>query len=307
MQKNNLKRAALAATAGSRATSQNPEEATVKHLRSKVYDVIRDDDKNKLSGTLFDTVIISFIVVNLIFIILDTFHMPAWYRGISRTVEILAVFVFTAEYLLRIWTAPLLYAHLRPATARLRYIFSLMALVDLVSILPFYLSIFLPTGLTTLRALRAVRLIRVFKINRYNSSFFIMAKIFRKKAHQLISSAFVLFILMLVAAMLMYDIESLAQPDKFDNAFSGFWWAISTVTTIGYGDLYPITNAGKVLAGLIAFLGIALVAVPTGIISAGFVEESRLLQKETPAREAILDAPHEEEKLYCPYCGKRLE
>ena len=104
---------------------------------------------------------------------------------------------------------------------------------------------------------------------------------------------FVVVILMIMASILMYSIEYDAQPDVFQNAFSGFWWAIATLTTVGYGDIYPVTVAGKILGACIALLGIGLVAVPTGIISAGFVENIAI-ENET------------EEKTYCPYCGKNL-
>lgn len=274
----------------------------MKKLRSKVYDIIREDDVNKLSGTIFDSILIGFIIVNVIFIILDTFHLPAWYQMISRIVETVAVAVFSLEYIVRVWTAPLVYPHKKPIVARLTYIFSFMALIDLLSILPFYLPLFVPTGLEALRSLRIIRLFRVFKITRYTDALTIIGNVFKKKAHQLFSSVLIVFLLMLVASMIMYDIESAAQPDKFDNAFSAFWWAVSTVTTIGYGDLYPITTLGKIIGGIIAFLGVGLVAVPTGIISAGFVEESRLMEKK---KEHATKPAHNKE--YCPYCGNKLE
>lgn len=109
---------------------------------------------------------------------------------------------------------------------------------------------------------------------------------------------FVVTLLMIIASVLMYSIENAAQPEVFDNAFSALWWAIATITTVGYGDIYPVTVAGKILSTIIALLGIALVAVPTGIISAGFIEQ-------------ITDSPKSEQednvKPYCPYCGHKLE
>lgn len=138
--------------------------------------------------------------------------------------------------------------------------------------------------------LRIVRLFRVFKLNRYTSALSTIATVFKKKKSQLISSIFVVLLLMIIAAVLMYSIENEAQPDVFENAFSALWWAIATLTTVGYGDIYPVTVLGKILSAVIALLGIGLVAVPTGIISAGFME--------------TID--HDEEKCYCPYCGKKI-
>lgn len=275
----------------------------MKKLRSRVYNVIREDDENKLSGTIFDSFIIAFIIISIVFVILDTFHLPAWYQATSRVVELAAMVVFSAEYILRIWTAPLAYPDKTPAMARIKYIFSPMALVDLLSILPSYLPLFLPSAFTALRGLRIIRLLRVFKITRYNDTLTVMGRVFKKKAHQLFSSTIIVFLLMLIASMVMFDIESAAQPDKFDNAISAFWWAVSTVTTVGYGDLYPITTAGKIIGSAIAFMGIGLVAVPTGIISAGFIEESQAMEREAH-QAAHTSAPSKE---YCPYCGNKLE
>lgn len=275
----------------------------MKSFRNTVYNVIREDDQNKLSGTIFDSIIIAFITINIAFIILDTFELPAWYQAISKTIEFVAVIVFSIEYILRIWTAPLAYPDKKPAAARLKYMVSPLALIDLLSILPSYFPLFLPSSFAALRAMRIVRLLRVFKITRYNSALSVISRVFKQKAQQLFSSTLIVFILMLIASMLMYDIEHTAQPDKFDNAFSAFWWAISTVTTVGYGDLYPITTAGKIIGGIIAFLGIGLVAIPTGIISAGFVEESRKVEREH-VKEKSAESP---QKTHCPYCGNKLD
>lgn len=294
-------------------------------MRQKVYNLIREDDENKLSGTIFDSLIIGFIILNVVFIILDTFHFGETYMKVSSVVEIVSVIVFTIEYILRIWTAPLIYPDRKPGLARLRYAVRFMAVIDLLSILPFYLPFFFPLGLTAVRSLRIIRLLRIFKINRYTAGFTMIAYVFKRKARQLLSSVVVIFMLMLIAAVIMYNIESEVQPDKFVNAFSAFWWALSTVTTIGYGDLYPITPLGQVLGGLIALLGIGLVAMPTGIISAGFIEATKLSEEQgIEAVEEALDEPvelhhrlekqddsveldEEDHKKYCPYCGHKLD
>ncbi len=286
-----------------------------KSWQKRVYNLIREDDENDLSGTIFDSIIIVFILLNVVVIVVDTFHFSGGYLVFSRIVELVSVVVFSAEYLLRIWTAPLMYPDRRPSRARLKYIFSFMALIDLVSILPFYLPFFIPIKLGVLRSLRILRLLRVFKISRYTSALDIMGRVFRKKAYLLFSSVLIVFLLMLIGSVIMFEIESGAQPDKFDNAFSAFWWALSTVTTIGYGDLYPITTAGKLLGGVIALLGVGLVAVPTGIISAGFIEESRHAEHQEAERAAHHNEPGKggttsregRKKRYCPYCGEELE
>lgn len=299
----------------------------MKELQRKVYNLIREDDENKLSGTIFDSLIVGFIILNVVFIILDTFHFGDAYTRVSSVVELVSVIVFTIEYALRLWTAPLAYVDRRPALARLRYAVTFMAVIDLLSILPFYIPFVFPMGLSAVRSLRIIRLLRVFKINRYTAGFTMIAYVFKRKARQLVSSVVVIFMLMLIAAVIMYNVESQVQPDKFSNAFSAFWWALSTVTTIGYGDLYPITPLGQLLGSIIALLGIGLVAMPTGIISAGFVEASKLSEeKGIEAVEKAIDEPvelhhspeaqdhslaaeedGEDHKKYCPYCGHKLD
>ena len=169
-----------------------------------------------------------------------------------------------------------------------------MALIDLFAILPFYIPFLIPIDLRVLRALRIVRLFRLFKINRYTTAINKLTKVFRKTSYQLLSSMFIVFLLMIITSVIMYNVENAAQPDVFENAFSGMWWAVATLTTVGYGDIYPITAIGKFLSAIIALLGIGLVAVPTGIISAGFME-------------CINDEKENDQKHFCPYCGKNID
>jgi voltage-gated potassium channel len=246
---------------------------------------------------VFDWFIIVLISVNVLLVILDTFHgIPNDVKQIFSYIEVFSVAVFTIEYLLRLWIADYLFPNETPTRTRVKYIISFMALVDLLAILPFYLPFIFPIDLRVLRMVRLLRLLRMFKFNRYTSALATVGSVLKRKATQLLSSMFVVAILMVMASILMYNIEYEAQPDVFENAFSGLWWAIATLTTVGYGDIYPITILGKVLGAVIALLGIGLVAVPTGIISAGFMEDI------THEKEAA-----KEEKHFCPYCGKNLD
>ncbi len=170
-----------------------------------------------------------------------------------------------------------------------------MALVDLLAILPFYLPFIIPIDLRVLRMVRLLRILRILKVNRYTSALSAVGNVIKSKASQLISSMLVVLVLMVMASVLMYNVESEAQPEVFENAFSGMWWAVATLTTVGYGDIFPVTALGKALSAVIALLGIGLVAVPTGIISAGFMENI------TARNDGAI-----EEKHFCPYCGKRI-
>ena len=264
-------------------------------MKKKIYEIINSSDCPSMASRIFDTVIVSLIIVNVITVIADTFKLPEYISHILSYIEVFSVIVFTVEYLLRIYVADLLYPDLPPFRARLRYIRSFMAVIDLLAILPFYIPYIIPIDLRVIRMLRIIRLLRVFKINRYTTALSTIANVFKRKKHQLLSSVAVVFILMIISSVLMYNIENEAQPEAFENALSALWWAVATFTTVGYGDIYPVTVLGKILSGVIAILGIGLVAVPTGIISAGFMEEIDDSDKEV------------DEKHYCPYCGKKIK
>lgn len=265
----------------------------MKNWQRKMYELIRDDDENNFAANVFDGIIILLIFISTVQVVLDTFSLPAAVVRISRGVEVFSVVVFTAEYLLRVWTAPQADPARSPLRARLHYLVRPMAVIDLLAILPFYLPFVFPIDLRVLRVLRMVRLFRLLKINRYTTALGSIGRVLRRKASQLLSSVFVVLLLMLVSAVLMYHIENAAQPDKFANALDALWWAVATFTTVGYGDLYPITAAGRLLSAVIALLGIGLVAVPTGIISSGFIEQ---MNEENQSPEAA----------YCPHCGRKL-
>ncbi len=265
----------------------------MKRLREKVFHSIRVGDNQGLVSLLFNGLIVVLILVNLVIVFAETFPVDPVERSWLDAIDMLCIIVFSIEYALRVWTADFLYSNLSPAKARLKYIFSFMSLIDLVAILPFYLPFLLPIDLKVLRTLRLIRLLRLVKLKRYLDALISIGAVFRKKASQLIASMLVLVVLMLIASTLMYNVENAAQPDKFRNALDSMWWAVATITTVGYGDVYPVTAMGKVLGSAIALLGIALIAVPTGIISSGFFE---LMKKE-----------QQESKHYCPHCGKSLD
>jgi voltage-gated potassium channel len=169
----------------------------------------------------------------------------------------------------------------------------------LLSILPFYLPFFFNVDLRVLRSLRLARLLRIFKANRYTYAIQKVLFVIKNKSTELLSSIFVIFVLMLISSVLMYSVESPVQPEVFKNGFSGLWWAVATFTTVGYGDIYPITSIGRFLSAIIALLGIGLVAVPTGIVTSGFMEAN--------SEENENENSSDDEKHFCPYCGKNLD
>lgn len=244
----------------------------VKKLRRGVYEVIRDDVHESAANRLFNAALIALILLTVVFVVADSFDTPAWYRRLSLGFELFTIVVFTLEYLLRLWTAPEAYPGMSPAKARARFCLSFTGAVDLLATAPYYLMLLSPVNAGVLRTLRLVRLFMIVKVNRYTHALDTIAAVLRRKAAQLASSMMTVLMLMVIFSVLIYNVENRYQPEVFANSFSGLWWAVSTITTIGYGDIFPITVLGKVLGGILAVLGIGLIAVPTGIISAGFVE-----------------------------------
>ena len=214
------------------------------------------------------------IILNLAVTIMLTFEeLRASYGTVLEVILQITLLFFVQDYLFRLWTAKFQYEAFPEWKAILKYIFSIHGLIDLFSFLPEYLPIFFPGGTVAFRMVRIVRIFRLFRINYYFDSLSVINAVLRNRKQQLMSSVFIISMLMIAASLCMYSIEHEAQPEVFNNAFSGIWWAASSLLTVGYGDIYPITTMGKVFGIFITFLGVGVVAIPTGIISAGFVEQ----------------------------------
>ena len=220
------------------------------------------------------------ILINLIASILMTFDgISARWGGLLEWIEAVTVIFFAVDYVFRLITSGFLYPDKRRGEALVRYMFSFTGVVDLLSFLPYFLPVFFPEGAIAFRMFRIIRVFRLFRINAYYDSLNVITSVIVSKKQQLLSSVFIILVLMLGSSLCMYSIEHSVQPDVFENAFSGMWWAVSTLLTVGYGDIYPITTAGRAFGIAIAFLGVGMVAIPTGIISAGFVEQYQKLSE----------------------------
>ncbi len=243
-------------------------------LRKRVFQIIQIGNTSDVPNRIFDIVIAVTILLNLFIIFFETFDVSAAYIPVLNNIELVTVLIFTVEYILRLWTADYAYPNEKNGwLAALRYMTSLFGIIDLLSFLPFYLPIFFPSGLVAFRILRVIRIFRLFRINAYYDAFNVITDVIKEKRNQILSSVFIIFMLLMASSLIMYNLEHEAQPDVFRNAFSGMWWAVSALLTVGYGDIYPITFVGKFVGIILAFLGVGLVAIPTGIISAGFVEQ----------------------------------
>lgn len=243
-------------------------------FRQHLFRIVSIGVNDDIPSRSYDMISVGAIIANLIASICLTYSSLVDRYGIFLlAVEAVTVFFFAVDYVLRLITAGCLYSSFPEKKALLKYIFSLSGLIDLLSFLPYYLPVFFPAGMSAFRMFRVIRIFRLFRINAYYDSLNVITEVLSSKKQQLLSSVFIILVLMLASSLCMYSVEHDVQPDVFSNAFSGIWWSASTLLTVGYGDIYPITTMGKLLGTIIAFLGVGMVAIPTGIISAGFVEQ----------------------------------
>lgn len=242
--------------------------------RKRLFEIIEIGLPGDVASQVYDAFNILSIVINLVVSVMVTFDdLHARFGPWLVTIEAVTVAFFAADFAMRLWTAKFLRPSLTEPRAVLRYIFSFSGLVDLLSFLPYYLPVFFPSGAVAFRMFRVARVFRLFRVNAYYDSLGVITQVISSKRQQLFSSVFILLVLMLASSLCMYSLEHDAQPEVFSNAFSGIWWSVSTLLTIGYGDIYPVTTMGKIFSIFITFLGVGMVAIPTGIISAGFVDQ----------------------------------
>lgn len=241
----------------------------VKRLRPdiKVY----HKTLNILSSKLIQYFILFLIVGSIASIIISSFTQ------ISKPIKIttflftyLASFLFTVEYILRILSAPALFPHQSERKARKNYIWSFFGFVDLVALLPFILT-YLYWDTPMLHLIILTHIFIIFKLIRYSKALRIIGRALHDAKEELIAAYTICGIMICFSAILMYYTENTAQPEAFANIGDGLWWAIITFTTVGYGDIYPITVLGKMLGGVISLIGIGMIALPTGIISSAFM------------------------------------
>jgi len=262
-------------------------------IKKRTYEILEVASPGDKPSRFFDIFIIILIFLNVVAIILGTIEkLSIQFSAFFRTFEIFSVIIFTIEYALRIWSCTKNPKYKKPVTGRIRFIFTPLLLIDLLAILPFYLPMFIPFDLRFLRAIRLIRLFRLFKMGRYSESMKLFGKVLRAKKEELFIAVFAVFILLIISSSLLYYVEHDAQPEAFSNIPSAMWWGVATLTTVGYGDVYPITPMGKLFGAIISLLGIGMFALPAGILSAGFIEEIRKRR--------------EGEKV-CPHCGKNVD
>jgi len=311
-------------------------------LRRRTYDVLEVARPGNELSRVVDLMLMGLVVANVIAVVLESVQeLEQRHHDLFRAFDLVSVAVFSAEFVCRLWVAAERAAICGSATrARLQYCFSPLAIADLAAILPFYLSAFFHLDL---RVLRMLRLLRLLKLTRYSNAIDRMAEVFRLQRNALGAAFLLLAMVVVLAASTIHVVEAEAQPEAFGSIPDAMWWAVVTLTTVGYGDATPITPLGKLMASAIAIVGIGMVALPTSLLASGFsyvmdrnrealkdemqhaLEDgvlsrdeaesyqalARRLQVQPKVADEILQAALEHQRQIredadCPHCGKRL-
>jgi len=254
-------------------------------IKQRIYAIIEKDPKTGCrANIIFCWVLKILIWLNVAAVIMGSVsEFYESHRRLFFVFELFSITFFSIEYLLRLWIAPCKF----PSSKRpyVRYVFSFYGVIDLLAILPFFMPFVANVDLRVLRILRIFRLLRILKLARYNKALGMIVTVLKTQKEKLYITMFFMIVLLVLASSIMYFVENSAQPDKFPNIPATMWWAVGALTTVGYGDVYPITNLGRVLGAFIAIIGIGLIAMPSGIISMGLIKEAEREKKEAEARD----------------------
>ncbi len=280
--------------------------STIRQRTARLLEVSPDDPWSHR----VDLALMALIGVNVIALVLQSVpSLAAQHRGRFMAFEWFSVSIFTLEYGLRVWSAIDHPDHTdrHPLRGRFRYMMSPLALIDLAAILPFYAGLL--SGLN-LSSLLVLRLVRVFKLARYSVATQALLQALRAEAESLAAAFFMLFILFLLASSGIYLIERHAQPQAFGSIPAAMWWAMATLTTVGYGDVVPVTPLGKFFGGCITIIGVGMVALPAGIIASGFSEHLRQRRLDSNDALSILldrEAPLADRRRAARLLGRNLQ
>jgi voltage-gated potassium channel len=263
-------------------------------VKYKVYTLLHPELGHTKWDRLVNVVIISLILLNVTAVILETvnsIHEP--YKKFFHWFDTFSVTIFSIEYILRVWSSNADHKFRHGILGRLRYMITLGSIIDLLAILPFFLNIMVGFDLRVLRMIRLLRFLRLFQLTSYLKATKMVVNVFKNNINELLLSFVLAIFLIMISSSLVYFSEHLVQPDKFSSIPATIWWSVTTLTTVGYGDMIPVTLAGKFFTSIILLAGVAIFALPAGIITAGFLEEIR---------------SHKRHKnMLCPHCGLPVE
>ncbi len=263
----------------------------MKTIRLRISEILRPSHKSDPVSKSLNIAIVTLIFLNVIAVILESVNRFAEaYSSFFKWFEVVSVVIFSVEYGLRLWTC-VEKPQFEGLKGRLRYVFTPLALIDLLSILPFYLPMVFPVDLRFLRVLRLVRVFRILKLDKFSQSLNLLGRVLINKKEELIITLSTAIILLVVVSSIIYFIENDAQPGVFSSIPAAMWWSIGATTRLGPGPINPITDLGMVFGSMVAILGLGVFALPAGILASGLVEEIQKKESTPPT---------------CPHCRKEL-
>ncbi len=267
-------------------------------LKKRCYEILEKGSHHDVLSRRVDLFIISLILINIVAVILESVQwLRLEYHYTFLIFEWISIIVFSLEYLLRIWSITEKPEYARPIVGRIKYFFSFYSIIDLAAVVPAFVPFLIKADLRIVRGIRLLRLFRLIKLSRYNRAFGHIKRVMKSAKEELIISLFAVLTLLVVASSIMFFIENEVQPEAFSSIPATMWWAVATLTTVGYGDVYPITALGKCMAGVIAILGVGIFALPAGILANGFGNPINSEQ----------DSENEENDCICEHCGKKIK
>ncbi|WAC03994.1 MAG: ion transporter [Methanoregula sp.] len=266
-------------------------------LQGRVYFLLESPAKENTARKIVIYFIAGMILLNVAAVILETENkIFIEYAPYFHLIDFVCVVVFSIEYVLRVWCCVRNPAYSLPVTGRLHYMMSPLALIDLLAITPFYLPFIIPVELRLLRLLRLLRIFRVLKLGRYSNAFDTFAAVLKEKKEEIVIAVIMASLVLVLSSSAMYFVEHEAQPEKFSSIPGSMWWGVETLTTVGYGDVYPVTAAGRVISAIVALSSIGLFALPAAILASGFVESIKKRH-----------AKHSTTIIICPRCKEEID
>jgi len=270
----------------------------IEKIKKRIFLILEVWNFNDAIARICDYFIIGLILLNVVAVCLQTVDsLNRQYFGLFRIFEYFSIVVFTIEYILRVWSCTIDVRYQHPFWGRIRYMLTPLALIDLLAFLPFYLPIMTP-DMRPARAFRLVKFFQFFKLTRYFKSLQMIGEVLKAKQEELAITFGLVLLLLFFSGSSIYILEHDAQPEQFPSIPAAMWWGVVTLTTVGYGDVYPITTMGRLLGAIVAMLGIGIFALPAGIIASGFAEVIDAHKKQQNQKKKV---------LICPHCGKIIE